>query len=139
MKKTSLYPSSPTAKRFAAIMHRASTTAWNEKKEIRHFRELSPHVQEDDLQMVERYYKSNWPPKTSKNHLRHDLATLINNWHGEVDRARIWCESHPLKTERKIIQMPPAKSEPYIAPTDPESIATLARFEEERQRRKAAK
>ena len=137
MKKSALFPSSPFALRLAAIMHRAKTTAWNEKREIANFRELSKHLREEDLVIVERYYRSNWPPRTGENHLRHDLATLINNWPGEIDRARIWGEEHPLKAPpRKIIPLPMIQSEPYVGPSDPESLAALARFQEERQRRK---
>lgn len=137
-KKTSLRPSSPFALRLAAIMHRQPTTAWNEKKEIANFRVLAKTIQEDDIALVERYYRKNWPPRTNVNHLRHDLATLINNWTGEVDRARIWCESHPIKQPpRKIIPLPPVPSDiPYAAPTDPEEIARIQRFEAERLARK---
>lgn len=138
MKKTSLLPSSPFALRFAAIMHRAPTTAWNKKKEIDKFREMSKTIQDEHLTLVERYYKANWPPKTGHNHLRHDLATLINNWSGEVDRARIWCEQHPIRTERKVIPMPPTPSEPPKPLTEAEQIAA-DRFWADYQQRKQMK
>jgi hypothetical protein len=110
-------------------MHRQATTQWNEKKEIKGFRVLSKQICEGDMQLIERYYKANWPPKTGHNHLRHDLATLINNWAGEVDRARIWCEAHPLKPKpRKIIPID-LPSEPYIPPVrTPEEQAAYERF-----------
>jgi hypothetical protein len=140
MKKSSLRPSSPFAVRLAAIMHRQPTTPWNEKKEIKNFRVLSKHIREEDLELVERYYKANWPPRTNVNHLRHNLAQIINNWEGEVDRARIWFESHPIKPKpRVIVPMPHIPSAPYVAPTDPAEIAAMQRFEEERLRRKHTK
>jgi len=106
LKKTALIPTSTFALRFAAIMHRRSTSKWNEAKEIKPFRKLLP-VDETDIEMVERYYRWHWPPMIGKNNLRHDLATLINNWSSELDRAQIWCEAHPPKSApRKIIPLP---------------------------------
>ena len=108
-KQSARVPTSSTAKRLAGIMHRRETSLWNEKKEIDPFRRMSKTVQDEDLTLVERYYANNWPPRTGHNHLRHDLATLINNWEGEVDRARAWCDGHRLKPPpaRKIIPLPP--------------------------------
>lgn len=104
-RKSALYPSTEGAKRLALVMHRRLTTAWDIQKEIAPFRKLK--LVEEDLVLVERYYRVNWPPRTNHNHLRHDLATLINNWNGEVDRARAWCDCHPLKAPpRKIIPLP---------------------------------
>lgn len=135
MKKSALFPSSPIALRMAAIMHRRSTTAWHEKNEINNFRTLVKHIQEEDLLLVERYYRKNWPPRTGVNHLRHDLATLINRWSGEVDRARSWCEAHPEKPKpRVIIQMPPTPSEPP-KPLSPEEQQRTADFCEQMLRR----
>ncbi len=92
------------------------------------------------MAMLERYYAANWPPESNKNHLRHDLVTLLNNAFGEVDRARIWCEKHPLRRERKIIPMPPIQSDiPYVESTDPLEIAARQRFLEEYRQRKAAR
>ncbi len=106
-------PTSSTAVRIAAVLHRRPDTPWNEKKEIEPFRRMSKTVKDEDLTLVERYYAVNWPPRTSVNHLRHDLATLINNWQGEVDRARIWCEAHPKKQPpRVIIPLPRSLIEP---------------------------
>lgn len=100
-------PTSSTAKRVARIMHRGEQTKWNEK-EIRAFRKLLP-IPEEDLAAVERMYKYLWPPSTGKNVLRHDLGTLINNWSGEVDRAKIWLAKQAAKPQYKprvIIPLP---------------------------------
>lgn len=129
-------PTSQTAKRVGAIMHRRETTRWL-PKEIKAFQLLLP-IEESDLASMERYYRMNWPPHHGKNCLRTDLLTLLNRWTGELDRANIWNEEHPEKPKpRKIIPLPPTAGETYIAPTDAESVAAIARFEEERQRRKA--
>lgn len=104
--KSSLLPTSAQARRLAAIMHRQPTTKWSELKEIKPFRKLHP-IDEQDLASLERYYRWHWPPCRDKNVLRHDLATLINNFTGECDRARTWCDAHPLKAPpRKIIPLP---------------------------------
>jgi hypothetical protein len=60
-------------------------------------------LDEDELSMVERFYKRNWPPNRDKNNLRHALAQLMNNFGGEVDKARTWCAKYPAKPERKIV------------------------------------
>lgn len=125
MKRSARFPTSEAAKRLAAIMHRKVTTPWCEKKEIPPFRKLV--VDLDELAMVERYYRMNWPPRSNVNHLRHDLATLLNNWNGEVDRARAWDGAHPVKpAPRKIIPLPkPAEQELTAA----ERITWEAEFE----------
>lgn len=104
MKKCSCAPTSETAKRVATIMHRQHTTRWSEK-EIKTFRGLCP-IEESDLAALERYYRWHWPPMHGKNILRHDLATLLNNFPAECDRARAWCEAHQAKIPRKIIPLP---------------------------------
>lgn len=128
MIKKSRVPTSDHAKRIAAINHRRLTTPWM-PKEVAAFRLIKDQIVDDELAMVERRYKSQWPPESNKNTLRHDLYTMLNNWAGEVDRARVWCDQHPLKKEpRKIIPLPPAKSEPYVLPVDPAEVATLEKF-----------
>jgi hypothetical protein len=42
----------------------------------------------DDLDLLERYYLA--PLGRQEDYRRRDLITLLNNWHGELDRARIW-------------------------------------------------
>lgn len=137
MKKYSTTPVSDIAKRVAAIMHRRPESKWNQKKEIIPFVAIKNSITEEDLAMVERYYKKNWPPRTSVNHLRHDLATLINNWQGEVDRARIWCDAHPIV--RKIIPLPIAATSPQPEITiDPEERDKFMAEYEQRKTRKLA-
>ena len=73
-------PTSETAKRIATIFKRRHTTAWNEK-EIAAFKALG-EIDLDDLTLLERYYASPAP------YLRHDLGTFLNNFAGEIDRAK---------------------------------------------------
>lgn len=137
MKKTARLPSSEPARRLHAIFHRRPTSKWNEKKEIEPFRKLvaDGRFQDlSDLSLVERYYRSNWPPKHGKNALRTDLATLLNNWSGELDRAVQWAEAHPIRP--KIIQFTPVhRDSDHVETADPEQ---LSRFQAERLRRKSA-
>lgn len=132
-------PSSPEAKRIAAIMHRRLTTHWN-PREIKEFRlRNKEHCfgNQDDLANLERYYAKHWPPESTKNILRHDLITFLRHFQGEVDRANAWAERHPVKPPpRKIIPLPPIKSEPFVASTDPEEIRRVAAFQAELAERK---
>lgn len=111
-------PTSQTAKRVGAIMHRRDSTRWT-PREIKAFRDLD--IQETDLVLMERYYRMNWPPRHGKNALRTDLYTLIYNWPGELDRANRWNEEHPEKPKpRKIIPLPPILSEPLTLSAEDE-------------------
>lgn len=117
MKKSARLPSSESATRVAAIFHRQLSTKWSER-EIKTFRQL---VKDgyfdvlDGLGLIERCYRMQWPPRREKNILRHDLATFLNNYQTELDRATAWSEAHPEKPKpRKIIPLPPAPSEPLV-------------------------
>lgn len=135
--KTSLFPTTDQAKRIAAIMHRQDTTAWAEKEVIQ-FRHLSKlkSFDEEKLVLVERYYSRNWPPRRGQNILRTDLYTLLNNWAGELDRATVWNEAHPVKpAPRKVIPMPLISSEP-MKPLSAEDQASADRFMEQYRQRK---
>lgn len=131
-------PTTDLPLRIGALFRRRPNTAWAEK-EIRQFKVLVKQKcfeDLDDLALVEQYYAFE---RRRGEHGRHrrDLYTFLNNFGGELDRAREWRELHPVKQPpRVIIPMPPAKSEPFAAPTDPEEIARIQRFEAERQARK---
>lgn len=73
--------------RLGAIMHRRANSQWTDA-ELKAFRKGK--FEEDDIAAVEAYYAANWPPQWGKNFLRADLGTLLNNWPGEVDKARRW-------------------------------------------------
>lgn len=135
--KNPLLPTSDLAKRLCAIYHRRLDTPW-QPRTVQRFRHWAPWLERDTeaVDLLERYYKANWPPNQEKNYLRHDFKTFINNLDGEVDRARIWCERHPLRKERKIIPMPPARTDEPAVTADPECVQ---RFLSEYQARKQAK
>lgn len=98
-------PRTEYAIRLSVLFRRKPSTSWT-LKEVKMFKHLSPFDEEEFL-FVERYYRVNWPPLHGKNMLRHDLATLLNNFASEIDRAKVWAASHPLKTApRKIIPLP---------------------------------
>jgi hypothetical protein len=47
-------------------------------------------IDPEDLDVVERYYRAESHKK--ENYCRRDLLTFLNNFPGEVDRARSWVE-----------------------------------------------
>lgn len=84
-------PSTGLPRRIAALYNRRPTTAWSDK-EIRAYKQVaktSLELLEDELSLIERYYVSE-RKKGDKGIYRRDLLTLLNNWNGEVDRARAW-------------------------------------------------
>lgn len=129
-------PTSEHAKRIATMMHRRHSTPWD-RKEVRKIRELETagcFKSLDELSLVERRYRMNWPPRHNKNSLRTDLFTVINNWPTEIDRAVQWDEQNPIKViPKKIIDFPPVEGNGHVESVDPEQ---LARFEEQRRIRK---
>jgi hypothetical protein len=94
-KKESSLPTSPEAIALAEMFHRKATTPWT-AVETRKFKSLMP-IDPDDLASLKEYYDYHWPPERDVNVLRHDLKTLLNNFPGEVDRAKVW-ESKPSPT-----------------------------------------
>lgn len=84
-------PSSDEAKRIAVLFNRKLTTSWSEK-EIKAFKILVKDrllTNIDDLLLLENYYKSE-RKKGDKGVHRRDLLTFLNNFNGELDRARAW-------------------------------------------------
>lgn len=78
-------PTSPEALRIASLFSRKPTTGWS-AKEIVAFNNLKP-IDNDDLELVEDFYKSERASGRGQ-FCRHDLCTFLNNFLGEVDRAR---------------------------------------------------
>jgi sRNA-binding protein len=71
-------------RRLNAIFNRREATRWS-KQEIAVWRILTP-IPEEDFLHIEKYYKAKLP--SNGDYRRRDLSTLLNNWNGEVDRAR---------------------------------------------------
>lgn len=71
-----------------SLFNRRESTQWSEK-ELRAYRKLS--IDPEDLELLSRYYLATDIPE-DKNIRRRDIVTLLNNWPGEVDRARDYCQ-----------------------------------------------
>jgi hypothetical protein len=71
-------------KRFNQLFNRKDQTRWADK-EVKSLKALGD-IPEEDLKIVETYYRMQFPE--GKDYRRRDLQTLLNNFRGEVDRAR---------------------------------------------------
>lgn len=106
-------PTTEAARRIHALFRRRPGSHWHEK-EIQQFKRLWRIKCFDDLTdlaMVERYYAHERKKQTRGQPAFHrrKLITFLNNFTGEVDKARDWEDSRPAKkpeAEQKIIQMP---------------------------------
>jgi hypothetical protein len=81
-------PDPPPAElsQMAAWFHRRDTTPFS-AGELKAFRNLG-EIHADDMAVLAQYYRAELPAE--KNYRRRDLQTLLNNFLGEVDRARAW-------------------------------------------------
>lgn len=99
--KVGLMVGDPVALRVAACLGRRPTTRWT-AKEVRAYRRLLP-LEMADLQLVEAYYAATIAPEEDIR--RRDVAQLLNNWAGEVDRARRWLERQECEQKRLTWRM----------------------------------
>lgn len=86
-------PTTPPAQKIAALFGRRLTTPWSEK-EIKAYKQLVKDglfMSLTDLNMVERYHLSE-KRKGDKGFHRRELQTFLNNFRGEIDKARDWNE-----------------------------------------------
>lgn len=84
--KTGRIPTTPHALRIAALFHRRPTTPWSEK-EYTAFRRIAA-ISDEDMDAIERYYAAERAKGDDGRH-RRDLKTFLNNFNGELDRARM--------------------------------------------------
>lgn len=70
--------------RLNKLYNRRETTTWSDK-ERKAFKALA--ITEPDLELIERYYRDE-NHRNGSDYRRRDLLTLLNNWTGELDRAR---------------------------------------------------
>lgn len=70
--------------RLGKIFNRRETTRWSDD-EVKAWKKVTP-IDEADLVEIERFYSLTIPD--GKDYRRHDLKTLLNNFAGELDRAR---------------------------------------------------
>jgi uncharacterized protein YdaU (DUF1376 family) len=71
--------------RLGALFGRRKSTQWD-AKEIKQLRKISKTVSDADLQRLEWYYRLQIPKESD--YRRQTLSTLLNNFTGELDRAR---------------------------------------------------
>jgi len=83
--KSDKLPTSPQAIRISELFSRRLTTKWSDK-EIRAFKAI-PRESMEELDIVCRYTEAERLKGDQGRH-RRDLATFLNNFNGELDRAR---------------------------------------------------
>ncbi len=74
--------------RFNKLFKRRDSTKWS-AKETEALNVIGEPA-EEDLSALERYYTATIQP--AKDYRRRDLITLLNNFNGEIDRARKWAQ-----------------------------------------------
>jgi len=79
------------ALRLNALFRRKPSTKWSDK-ERRAMQKIWP-IDPEDFALIERYYTTA-EFRQGEDYRRRDLLTLLNNWPGEVDRARAWNLTH---------------------------------------------
>jgi hypothetical protein len=95
--KSHIWFPSDEHKRFNKLFNRRETTHWG-PRELKALKAIQPVAQED-FELIQRYYTATHPK--DKDYRRKDLLTLLNNWNGEVDRARAFIsESGDFKHEQ---------------------------------------
>lgn len=67
-----------------SLFNRKHTTKWS-TAEMKALKAITP-IDPQDIAALKRYYSASIPDATD--YRRHDLATLLNNFNGEVDRAK---------------------------------------------------
>ena len=90
--------------RICALFNRRVTTQWSEK-EIRAYRKLGS-IPEQDISEMEKWYS-----RTDVDWRRKDVQTLLNNWQGELDRARNYKPSQNTKPNPRNFGFPPGAEE----------------------------
>lgn len=118
--------------RLAAIYGRRKGTAWS-ASELTAYARIRNAVDEHELAMVERYYGVH--RKKPENYCRRELLTFLRHYQGEVDKARDWCEKHPVKGTRTV-RASKVFAEPPVQPETPEERAARERLEIELAERK---
>lgn len=83
----------PVQIRIAGWFRRKESYRWSDD-EVKSFRKLEPS--EEDLNLLEFYYT--YPHPADEDYRRRDLKTLLNNWSGELDRARRFEAKHKQPT-----------------------------------------
>jgi len=71
---------------------RKPTTEWS-ARELKAWKDFNPDA--DDLTLLDAFYSLDAPPEARNFYRRNDLLTFLNNWRGEIDRARQFFANNP--------------------------------------------
>lgn len=85
------YTPTPLEIRIGKLLNRRETTAMS-KKERDALKEIG-EPPEDELQLLEEFYNATIPAE--KDFRRTTIQVLLNNWNGEVDKARLYSLQKP--------------------------------------------
>lgn len=120
-------PTTEPAQRIATLFRRRLSTPWNEK-EVRAYKKLYKDgcfKCLDDLSLLERYYVFQRRKGDAGIH-RRDLYTFLNNYGGELDRARAWDEEQREKAKRRV-RIPEANGEEPLSDAEFMRLGEIAR------------
>lgn len=82
-KQTRVNLNSPTMNRIGKMLGRRGGTLWTVAEAVA-LKTVNPNA--DEIELMETYYLVEIPK--GEDYRRRDLITLLNNWNGELDRAR---------------------------------------------------
>lgn len=85
---------------------RKPTTQWS-ARELAAFKKLKLK-KGDDFDLMTRFYGRSRPGTVKDDYRRRDVLTLLNNWTGELDRARQWEAENPHLSGQKDTRAPKA-------------------------------
>lgn len=113
-------PTTEPAIRIAKLFNRRLETRWNDR-EVQTFKKLGP-IDPGDLSLLESYYAMERSKGEDNGKHRRDLSTFLNNFAGELDRARAWSERRKLAGEELPFTMPqpPPGADAWIAENYPQ-------------------
>jgi hypothetical protein len=112
------------ALRTGRIFNRRETTLWSEKemKALKSVMKLNPT--EEEIALIEKRYAA------KDEYIRTDLLTLLNNWNGEVDRARTFSAKNTNgHTVKNLDEWPTDKRFTIDNPPKQQQFATERAFE----------
>jgi hypothetical protein len=117
------------AQRISALFHRRYSTPWTDKESRQYNRLLKDgYLGEDDLEVIERYYV--YQRRKENGIHRRDLYTFLNNYAGELDRARAWDEDEREKKKRRDRRpLETENGEKPVSDSDFQRLGELARLE----------
>ena len=83
-KQTRMTDTTPLLSRIGSFLGRRPTTLWTVADALK---VVNLNPQPDELDEIEEFYKAHIP---KDDYRRTSIETLLNNWNGEGDKARLW-------------------------------------------------